>query len=88
VVSPNENEDCLTLNVWTPDANLTKSYPVMLFIHGGSFKTGSGSLWIYDGTNFTKNNEVVLVTINYRLGAFGFITKDIFGTGGNNGLRD
>ncbi|KAA9111549.1 carboxylesterase/lipase family protein [Microbacterium rhizomatis] len=63
-------DDYLTLNVWTPD--LWGSAPVMVFIHGGAFSTGSGSVSIYDGARFARDG-VVLVTINYRLGVDGFL---------------
>ena len=61
----------LTLNVWTP--NLDGSRPVMVWIHGGAFLNGSGSLPIYDGTKLAEQGDVVVVTINYRLGVFGFL---------------
>ncbi|AMM18899.1 carboxylesterase [Frondihabitans sp. PAMC 28766] len=62
-------DDFLNLNVWTPD--LEGDAPVMVFIHGGSFTSGSGSVSVYDGSRFARDG-VVLVTINYRLGADGF----------------
>jgi para-nitrobenzyl esterase len=63
-------DDYLTLNVWTPHTGA--SLPVMVFIHGGAFNTGSGSVSTYDGTRFARDG-VVLVTINYRLGVDGFL---------------
>jgi para-nitrobenzyl esterase len=76
-------DDYLNLNVWTRD--LTGRAPVMVFIHGGSFTSGSGALSVYDGTRFARDG-VVLVTINYRLGADGFLW---FGDGTPNlGLLD
>ncbi|GAA1324769.1 carboxylesterase/lipase family protein [Pseudonocardia xinjiangensis] len=63
-------EDCLNLNVWTPDT--TGSLPVLVWIHGGSFTNGSGSVAEYDGAAFARDG-VVTVTINYRLGAEGFL---------------
>lgn len=82
--------DCLFLNVWAPvpDGELR---PVMVWIHGGGFEMGSGSSPLYHGDTFARSG-VVLVTINYRLGAFGFL--DLSGlspdhpTSGNNGLLD
>jgi para-nitrobenzyl esterase len=65
-----EGDDYLNLNVWTPSTD--GSAPVMVFIHGGAFSTGSGSVSIYDGSAFARDG-VVLVTINYRLGADGFL---------------
>lgn len=67
-----QSEDCLTLNVWTPAGfKPGGKLPVMVFIHGGSFTGGSGSLPFYDGTHFAERG-VVLVTVNYRLGRLGF----------------
>lgn len=63
-------DDCLNLNVWTPTLDPAANLPVMYWIHGGSFTTGSGSLSLYDGTNLAKK-EVVVVSINYRLGIMG-----------------
>ncbi len=64
-------EECLNLNVWSPDlgrANL----PVMVWIHGGSFRNGTGAIPTYDGTHFARDG-VVCVTLNYRLGVDGFL---------------
>src|SRR6202022_2645388 len=77
-------EDCLNLNVWTPDPT-GGGLPVMVWIHGGSFVRGSGALPTYDGTRFARDG-VVCVTINYRLGADGFL---YLGDGtANRGLLD
>jgi para-nitrobenzyl esterase len=64
-------EDCLNLNVWTPDPGAA-GLPVMVWIHGGAFVNGSGAVPTYDGSAFARDG-VVLVTINYRLGAEGFL---------------
>ena len=64
-------EDCLNLNVWTPDTTAT-GLPVLVWIHGGSFMNGSGSVGEYDGAAFARDG-VVCVTINYRLAAEGFL---------------
>jgi para-nitrobenzyl esterase len=64
-------EDCLNLNVWTPD-RAASALPVLVWIHGGSFMNGSGSVGAYDGTAFARDG-VVCVTINYRLAAEGFL---------------
>lgn len=69
---PSLDEDCLTLNVWTPAAD-TASRPVLVWIHGGGFISGSGSLPIYSGDTFARHGDVVVVTINYRLGPLGFL---------------
>ncbi|WP_413204098.1 carboxylesterase family protein [Rhodospirillum sp. A1_3_36] len=69
------NPDCLFLNVWTqspPTPAPAPTKPVMVFIHGGAFVFGSGSDPTYDGTHFAADQDVVLVTLNYRLGALGF----------------
>ena len=66
------SEDCLYLNVWTSSINKTSRKPVIVWIHGGAFISGSGSCPIYDGENMAKKG-VVFVTINYRLGVFGFL---------------
>ncbi|MFF9571538.1 carboxylesterase/lipase family protein [Streptomyces sp. NPDC014685] len=77
-------EDYLNLNVWTPE-DATGGLPVMVFIHGGSFVGGSGRDASYDGTRFAQDG-VVLVTVNYRLGAPGFL--HLPGAPDNRGLRD
>src|SRR5436305_4013978 len=66
-----KSEDALFLNVWTPALDATR--PVMVWIHGGAFQFGAGSTPWYDGTKFAAHGDVVLVTINYRLGPFGFL---------------
>jgi para-nitrobenzyl esterase len=77
-------EDCLNLNVWTPDPS-SRGLPVMVWIHGGAFARGSGALPTYDGSAFARDG-VVCVTINYRLGADGFL---YLGDGiANRGLLD
>lgn len=65
------SEDCLYLNVWTAAKSNRERHPVMVWIHGGNFTRGSGSLAAYDGTELAKKGAVV-VTLNYRLGIFGF----------------
>ncbi|MFJ7998642.1 carboxylesterase/lipase family protein [Streptomyces sp. NPDC096310] len=69
-----QNEDCLYLNVWTPNCDDARR-PVMVWIHGGGFATGSGSNWPYQSDSFSRDG-VVLITINYRLHAFGFLYLD------------
>ena len=64
-------EECLNLNVWTPDPGAS-GLPVLVWIHGGSFMNGSGSVGEYDGTAFARDG-IVCVTLNYRLGAEGFL---------------
>lgn len=65
-------EDCLYLNIWSPGTDGARR-PVMVWIHGGAFVTGSGSSPWYEGSSFATNGDVVVVTINYRLGALGFL---------------
>jgi para-nitrobenzyl esterase len=83
---------CLTLNVTTPGIDDARR-PVMFWIHGGAFVNGAGSTPLYDGTRFANHGDVVVVTVNYRLGAFGFLhLADIFGAdfagSGNVGILD
>ncbi|MEX0784047.1 MAG: carboxylesterase family protein [Dehalococcoidia bacterium] len=66
------SEDCLFLNVWTPSAD-SGARPVMVFIHGGAFVIGAGSQSMYNGEHLARRGGVVVVTINYRLGALGFV---------------
>jgi para-nitrobenzyl esterase len=88
------DEDCLFLNVWAPsgaDAGDTK--PVMVWVHGGAYIFGSGSQPLYDGQNLALHGDVVVVTLNYRMGVFGFLDLSGFESGDqrfdtNLGLRD
>lgn len=75
------SEDCLYLNIWTPKLSSSARLPVMVFFFGGSFSWGGTSLAVYDGGRIVKRHDVVIVTVNYRLGPMGF-------TGGNFGLLD
>lgn len=86
------SEDCLYLNVWSPAAD-DKRRPVMVWIHGGAFMYGSGSSETYDGQSFAQTGDVVIVTLNYRLGVFGFLHLaesggETFAQSGNCGLLD
>lgn len=84
-----QSEDCLYLNIWTPKtATRNSPKPVLFFIHGGAFVTGSGSDPIYDGENLAKMGDIVVVTMNYRLGALGFLQSDQHNIDGNMGLLD
>lgn len=76
--------ECLNVNVWTPDTQAER-LPVMVWIHGGAFVRGSNASPTYDGTAFARDG-VVLVSINYRLGVFGYAVFDDAPT--NLGLRD
>ncbi len=69
-----QSEDCLRLNVWTPELDTGARLPVMVFLHGGRYTTGSSqSLLAYDGENLAKRHQVVVLTLNHRLGVFGFL---------------
>lgn len=65
------SEDCLVLNVWSPD--LDGSAPVMVWLHGGGYSVGTASSPLYDGTNLAGRNDVVVVSVNHRLGLAGFM---------------
>jgi len=67
-----QSQDCLYLNVWTPRCD-NERRPVLVWIHGGAFILGSGSTSLYNGGRLSKHSDVVVVTINYRLGALGFL---------------
>ncbi len=87
-----QSEDCLYLNIWTPGLDNARR-PVMVWIHGGGFTTGSGSWLVYNGRRLAARGDVVVVTINYRLNVFGFInlnevTKGRVPATGNEGLLD
>ena len=66
-------EDCLVLNVWTPNPGDGQKRPVMVWLHGGGFSTGSAGFTIYDGTNLSRKHDVVVVSVNHRLNVFGFL---------------
>jgi para-nitrobenzyl esterase len=68
------SEDCLNLNVWVPDGALGKR-PVLVWIHGGAFYQGSGGDELYDGADLARRTRMIVVTINYRLGALGFLSQ-------------
>ena len=99
VADGSHNEDCLYLNVWRPN-NVEPGAPVMVWFHGGGFTTGSASDLVptstdtrwYDGHVFAERHGIVVVTVNYRLGVFGFFAhpalKDEGSPLGNQGLLD
>ncbi|HWA92435.1 MAG TPA: carboxylesterase family protein [Rhizomicrobium sp.] len=87
-----QSEDCLTLNVWTSKADAGAKLPVMVWIYGGGFIEGGSAMPIYDGTDLAKHG-VVIVSLNYRLGALGFFDHPALKTetgfdSGNFGLLD
>jgi para-nitrobenzyl esterase len=85
------SEDCLTLNIATPAAD-GKKRPVLFWIHGGGYRTGQGAIPWYAGGRFATRGDIVVVSINYRLGALGFTDLSHLGpefaTSGVNGLND
>ncbi len=92
-----ENEDCLTLNIWTPANDTMEKRAVMVWIHGGGFYVGGSSEAVYDSNALARHHPVggvVLVTINYRLGALGFLAHPELtaesgtSSSGNYGLMD
>ncbi|KZF11519.1 carboxylesterase [Rhodococcus sp. EPR-157] len=86
------SEDCLSVNVWAPEPDGTPR-PVMVWIHGGAYSLGSAAQSVYDGRNLAEVGDLVVVTVNYRIGAFGFLDLSSFSTDdtvfeSNLGLRD
>ncbi|ODQ96360.1 carboxylesterase/lipase family protein [Mycolicibacterium holsaticum] len=86
------DEDCLTVNVFTPAVD-SVARPVMVWLHGGWFSVGSGNEPCYDGSNLCRAGDVVVVTVNHRLGALGFLSladhsDDGFESSANHGLLD
>lgn len=75
---PVMSEDCLFLNVWTPGADTAKR-PVMVYIHGGAYSGGSGGSPWTDGARMSARGDVVVVTLNHRLNAFGYLSLGRFG---------
>ncbi|KAF1691267.1 carboxylesterase/lipase family protein [Pseudoxanthomonas koreensis] len=87
------SEDCLFLNVWTPGLRDGGKRPVLVYFHGGGYDTGSGSDALYDGTRLCRRGDVVVVTVNHRLNAFGYLYLGLLGgpgysTSGNAGQLD
>ena len=92
IAAPPVSEDCLTLNLWRPARATGRPLPVLVFIHGGAYQGGSGTMPLYDGAALAARGAVV-VTINYRLGVFGFLahpdlTAEDRHASGNYGLLD
>lgn len=87
------SEDCLYLNVWSPDPSTTARLPVLVWVHGGGNRTGHGDQDLFDGSRLAARG-IVVVTINMRLGALGFLSlpelaaEDDLGASGNYGLQD
>lgn len=88
-----EGEGCQNLNVWSPAVNDGKKRAVMVWIHGGGFQSGaSNDLDSYDGTNLAKTGDVVVVSVNHRLNAMGFLDLSAYGgkykDSSNLGMQD
>ena len=88
-----DSEDCLVLNVWSPNINDGKKRPVMFWIHGGGYRAGSSQeLPSYHGENLAKKGDVVVVSINHRLNILGFLDLSEYGekykTSANNSILD
>ena len=81
------SEDCLYLNVWSPGLDEAKR-PVLVWIHGGGNTVGAGSQPRVNGEHLARTGDVVVVTVNYRLGALGFLYAPEIGAGGNQALLD
>uniref|UniRef100_A0A1I8H5P7 COesterase domain-containing protein n=1 Tax=Macrostomum lignano TaxID=282301 RepID=A0A1I8H5P7_9PLAT len=81
------SEDCLYLNIWAP-RDTSRSYPTAVFLHGGNYTSGANSLPEYRGEQLLENEDVILITVNYRLGALGFLFLDDEKLPGNFGLMD
>ena len=77
--SERQSEDCLFLNIWTPGLRDRQRRPVMCYIHGGAYNNGSGSSPLYDGVRLCRRGDVVVVSINHRLNAFGYLYLARFG---------
>ena len=87
------SEDCLFLNVWTPALDGAARRPVLVYFHGGGYDNGSGSDRLYDGTRLCRRGDVVVVTVNHRLNAFGYLYLGLLGdtrhaASGNAGQLD
>ena len=86
------SEDCLFLNVWTPGVADGGKRPVMVYFHGGAYAAGSGSAPVYDGKALASQGDVVVITVNHRLNAFGYLSLGLlngaFADAGNAGMWD
>lgn len=85
--SPDPDEDCLNLAIWTPAADPQAKLPVLVWFYGGAFVAGSNAVRCYDGARLAARGAVV-VGVNYRLGVFGWLRAEAIGADGNQGLAD
>lgn len=90
--APAQGEDCLSLNVWTPAPSTAERLPVLVFLHGGGYLSGAGSAGWYAGDVMARRGPAVVVTVNYRVGALGYLYLSPSMTGddpvANLGLQD
>jgi len=84
----NQAEDCLFLNVTAPITPAKQARPVIVYIHGGAYSSGSGSSPLYDGATLCREGDVVVVTVNHRLSVFGYLYLPAFLDSGNAGMLD
>src|SRR5262249_38687891 len=77
---PGTSEDCLNLNIWVPLPSWIPNRPVLVWIHGGGFESGSGSAAQFDGKALAEASGAIVVTINYRLGVLGFLAHEALRT--------
>jgi para-nitrobenzyl esterase len=92
-IDDKQGEDCLVLNIWTPGLRDKPGRPVMVRIHGGGFGIGSGAWPQSDGTRMARTEDVVLVTVNHRLGLVGYLYLaelggERYAESGNVGMLD
>jgi para-nitrobenzyl esterase len=90
---PDQDEDCLVLNVWTGGTDQQRRRAVLVWLHGGAFSTGSGSWPLHDGASLASRGDAVVVTVNHRLGPLGFLhlgelAGDRYRDSGNAGMLD
>jgi para-nitrobenzyl esterase len=90
---PAMGEDCLVLNVWTSSTQRDRKRPVLVYLHGGAYTSGSGSWKLYDGLGLAQRGDAVAVTINHRLGALGYLHLaelggEDYAPSGNVGMLD
>lgn len=82
------DEDCLYLNIWVPGKKRKRKFTVMVWIYGGGFYGGANSLWVYDGKALAAYGDVIVVSFNYRVGSFGYLSTGDGRVLGNFGMKD
>ncbi len=92
-INETTSEDCLFLNIWTLGVGDGGGRPVMVYFHGGAYNSGSGASPLYDGKNLCEKGDVVVITVNHRLNAFGYLYLPLLCAGafpdsGNAGMWD